>query len=128
MKSVIEEKRKTSPLTALVCYHEIQEAPTPEDSKHFCLTKKYSIVFTPEATPPPKAEATEEEKKTLPWSSLAGMLSPQHWRTPFTTIMWQVKWVAKGLQPVRPVVVLKHALQVPPQSACELTATEVGAV
>ena len=60
----------------------IAEVPTPEDSKHFCLTKEYNIVFTPEAPPPPKAEAREEEKKTLPWSSLAGTLSPQHWRTP----------------------------------------------
>ena len=123
LKDVMEEKRKVSPLTALVCYHDLVDAPTPEDSKFFRLTKKYSIAFVPEATPPPKEEASEDEKKTLPWSSLAGMLSPQQWRTNFTTILWQVKWVAKGLQPMRPVVVLKQAVTVPPGSACELTQT-----
>ena len=123
LKELMEEKRKVSPLTAVVCYHDLVDAPTAEDSKFFRLTKKYNIAFAPEATPPPKEEASEDEKKTLPWSSLAGMLSPQHWRTQFTTILWQVKWVAKGLQPIRPVVVLKQAVTVPPGTACELTQT-----
>ena len=56
---------------------------------------------------------------------LAGAIPVEKWHTAFTEVVWAVKWsatAAKGLQPVRPLVVMARDVVVPAKSAIALFA------
>lgn len=117
---VVAQKRALTPLSASVCYHELVDQPNAEDAKHFILTLKSPIAFRPENAPTTEDKKDKDGCYTLPQTSMAGCLDTLAWETKHTSITWAVKWQARGLQPVRPVVVVTRKLTVKAGQAVEL--------
>ncbi len=117
MKAIMAEKRKTSPLDTKVLYHKLVEAPSPEDSSFFKFELAHRCVFKCEDVPSAKQE--EDGKKTVPWTHLAGCFRSDKWTTDLSELVWSVKWTARGLQPVRPLIVLRAAVKIQPGQALE---------
>lgn len=125
--SLLTEKRKAAP-DAKIAYHELTEAPKPGQPAFFQLSLKFHIYFRAENVPTKTAENDETPK--ISQGHLAGCLKATDWETSATSVFWAVKWspsAGKGLTPVRPMVLLKVPVQLPPQSALELTASAAGA-
>ncbi|CAK8992869.1 unnamed protein product, partial [Durusdinium trenchii] len=118
--TVVAQKKAVTPLTAKVCYHEIVEQPTAADSKFFTLTVTNPIAFRPENAPTSEDKKDKDGCHSLPQSSMAGCLEAHEWETKHTSVAWVMKWQARGLQPVRPVVVMTQKLSVKAGEAVEL--------
>ena len=53
------------------------------------------------------------------------LISQQTWNSsPFVSQQWTTRWTTKGLMPVRPVVVVVAAFDIPPKGAICLTHTK----
>ena len=73
----------------------------------------------------------EGETPRVPIHHLAGCMKASEWETSASKVIWAVKWsdlAAKGLTPVRPMVVTTRHLMIPPQSAIELVKAETATV
>ena len=103
---VVGDQKATKPDTQ-VCYHKLE--PDDVDPKKFKLTQTHKIAFVP------VCEATDATT-----NNFASKESPEYWSNDVTTILWAVRWSAKGLMPVRPEVHLKAALVLQPGRACHL--------
>ena len=93
-------------------YHLLEPDPQPGAPGHFQLTVKNTVVYRCLELPAVRLEpdAAEEHQPNLGLSQAhaASALSPKEWKTRLTDIIWTVRHhAAKGLQPVRPHVILK---------------------
>ena len=69
---------------------------------------------------------TKDKSKTIPLHHLAGLVPWHLWQGPASHIVWNCKWSAtKGLLPVRPVVLSKCEIKLPPGKAVEITGSLV---
>ncbi len=124
---LINQRRATSPADAKVCYHELLDQPEPGNPGHFTLHMKHELLFKAEDLPVKVKK--EEEDGTVPQATtvlqchLASALPWSAWNTDLSTVVWVLKWTrAKGLQPVRPVVVTTGRIDIPAGQAVELKA------
>ena len=110
LKDVVEEKRTEDPLKAKVAYHDMVD----NASTGFTLTVKHRHAW--------KSEASERpgNVEAVLTKACAGWVPHGAWTTRSTAMTWIVKWVAKGLQPVRPLVILKHAIRFDPKTYIKL--------
>ncbi len=127
--AVVAEKRQTH-ADAGVQYHELKDQPKAGNPAWFTLETQVDIYFRAENIP--VKSPVEGETPKIPMQHLAGCLKASDWDTPSSQCVWAVKWsptVSKGLGPVRPMIVTKVPVKIPPESAVELTAksaTEAG--
>eukprot|EP00435_Cladocopium_sp_Y103_P047494 s156_g14.t1 len=107
---VIKEKRAISPLEIKLMYHALVEKPTAEDSSFFkCEGKQdQQVLFRTENVPVKDEQRSADGCVTLPHGSLAGCLPTASWHNLATHVVWTVRWTARGLNPVRPLVCLKE--------------------
>ena len=117
---VVAQKRALTPLSVVICYHDLVEQPTPEDAKHFVLQVKNQVLFRPENAPAAEDKKSADGCVTVALTSLAGCLETSCWETSRTHLLWAVKWSARGLQPVRPMIVLAASTTVTAGQAVEL--------
>ena len=110
--SLVRAKRDVAPADAIVAYHSIVDQPTQDDPAAFRLESKgYTIFWRTEDL---KAKTAKSEgvgdELTIPAPHLAGTIPSSKWlASAAVDVVWAVKWpavAAKGLQPVRPAVVL----------------------
>ena len=105
---VIKEKRAISPLEIKVLYHTLVDKPTSEDSSFFkCEEKQNQQVLFRTENVPIKEEQKDNDCVTLPHGNLAGCLPAATWDTLATHVVWVLRWTARGLSPVRPLICLK---------------------
>lgn len=125
IKEVVAQKRKQSPVEAAVSYHNLKDAPRPNDPGFFTLDLKHHMYFKVSDLP-----VQVKEEQGVPSAAVAKVIQQSHaasalpvacWETAISTVAWVVKWVpGKGLQPVRPIVVATQAVKVPANKAIEL--------
>ena len=119
---LVAQKRALTPLSVNVCYYELIEQPLPGEATFFKLNQKSLVLFRPETAPVPEDKKGPDGSCQLPFTSMAGCLSTSCWQTAWTKVLWSVKWCAKGLQPIRPVISTSQSICVPQGKAVELTA------
>ena len=127
LADIMAEKRVSMPDVGIQ-YHKVVDKPIPGSPGWFELELQHSIYFRSENIPTKAGEDNATPKIAL--HHLAGCMKASHWDTPASRVVWAVKWsptASKGLTPVRPMVVTKRALTVPPKSALELTVTPAAA-
>ena len=111
LAQVIKEKRAISPLEVKVLYYNLVDKPTAEDSTFFkCEPKQgQQVLFRTENVP-----VKEEQRNpscgcvSLPHGSLAGCMPTATWNNLATQVIWVLRWTARGLSPVRPLICLKE--------------------
>ncbi len=109
LEEVLALERKKKP-TATIYYHDLVDSET-EPGK-FTLKQTHRVLFVP---------TTKPEGGAAPTLQNAGAeLSPSQWNTHATMLIWQVRWVAKGLQAVGPRVYTTHDLALAPGLGCKL--------
>ncbi|CAJ1407180.1 unnamed protein product [Effrenium voratum] len=99
---VVAQKRALTPLSVVICYHDLVEQPTPEDAKHFVLQVKNQALFRPENAPAPEDKKSADGCVTVALTSLAGCLETSCWETSRTHLLWAVKWSARVCSPCAP--------------------------
>ncbi len=128
---VIRQKRENQPGGARVDYHDLTDAPSEQDPAAFKLQARHLVAFKLETLPGQvkleegaDSEATAAVDVTL--GNVASALPPAVWNSNATELVWVTKWSrAKGLQPVRPVVVFNRPVTLPANRAVLLTAPAV---
>ena len=110
LKDVVEEKRTEDPLKAKVAYHDMVD----NASTGFTLTVKHRHAWKSEASERP------DNVEAVLTKACAGWAPHGQWTTRSTAMTWIVKWSAKGLTPVRPLVILKHGIRFDPKSYLKL--------
>ena len=120
--SVIATKRQASPADAHIAYHELQESPTAENPTHFKLCMKHECYFRVEDLKI-KGEADPNKEQNIPANHIAGAIPADSWNTWATKVGWLTRWpptASKGLQPVRPVILMSRDLLIPESSTVKL--------
>ncbi|CAK9015484.1 Uncharacterized protein SCF082_LOCUS12781 [Durusdinium trenchii] len=120
---VIKAKRSTNP-DVTVQYHHIKDAPADTDPAFFQMERDKSIYFQVQEIPAKSVMKDAQGKACVSFDKMAGCISFDKWSTPFTEMIWVVKWsptAAKGLVPFRPIVILTRDVSVPPDCAIELS-------
>lgn len=119
---VLHEGKPTTlgKVVAELCYQEMVDQPQPGNSTHFIVKPKMLFLFRPENAPSSDDKKQEDGSFTLPYSSMAGCLETAYWQTTCTQMLWSVKWSAKGLQPVRPVIATSRVIEISAGKAVEL--------
>ena len=101
-----------------VCYHSTTQSPTAENPAAFKLIRKHDLYYKPQ----PKASA--EEKLSLEMkgtTALAGLVAAENLKFhDIGQVVWAVKWVTKGLSPIRPLVVTVAAFDLEAGTAVKL--------
>ena len=119
---VVAAQRHKQP-DARVAYHTLKDSPQPGRPSWFALDLKFQVYFRAENVPSKAAEGNETTPKVA-LGHLAGCLKPSAWETAGSSVVCAVKWnpsAEKGLTPLRPQVLTKVTIQLPPQQAVELT-------
>ena len=103
---VVAEQRKTKP-DASVCYHKsiVDSNPTK-----FSLTMTHRVLFVPK----------EDSSSECTINNIATKEELQHWVSEQVEVLWVVRWTAKGLMPVKPLVHTCEACVLPPGRAAAL--------
>lgn len=124
---VIKLKRQVTPADGHVSYHELIDAPTPTDAAAFRLEpKKMAVYFKVTDFPASVKTETEDspDKLMIPAAHLAGAVPSKVWEaSALALLVWAVKWpavAAKGLQPIRPMVVTAKQFTVKAKKAVML--------
>ena len=104
---VVADQREKKP-DATVCYHKLEALP--EDPKEFSLTPEHKVAFYP---------ADADKDPLITCTNFATKFTKAHWEAPSNSIaaLWMVRWSAKGLMPVKPVVHLVGSATLPPGRA-----------
>ena len=120
--ALISERLKTSPEEAAVRYHTMLDAPCPENPNFFSLRTDHTVVYTLQELP----AKISDEKKSIQQAHVASTLPTKCWESsPYTGIIWSAKFMAKGLSPVRPSVLVTRAFSLPSgQALCVYNALE----
>ena len=110
LQKVILAQRETKP-DAQVCYMSLKQ--DAENPKEFEVTKTHRVIFQP-------VDAGESATPTQ--GNIGCKDTPQFWMSSgVVSIIWVVRWTAKGLMPVRPEVILtKGVLNLGPGRFCNL--------
>ena len=111
VEGLLQKKRVTEP-GATVAYHQVQEDATPENPSKLKVTRNVNVVFIPKG----KEEDGEEGKSKLQ-NRIGCMIPASAWNSHCTEISWSVRWAAMGMMPIRPVVVITKAIDLPAQKA-----------
>ena len=106
-KVVNEQKAKNPAIT--VCYHSL--TIDDADPKKFECTQTHKVTFIPK---------DDQAEKDITINTIACKEELKYWSTDVVQLMWIVRWTAKGLMPVKPVIHLKGQLTVPAGRACLL--------
>ena len=120
---LLAERKKIKFDEAKIRYHDMRPAPLQDDPSHFVLSANQVVFFVLEPLP-----ATTEDNTAykVEWPHFGSALPPEVWSKVFL-LTWFCKFTIRGLSPVRPVVVLKSCVVVPPHSAVRLDAVEPAA-
>ena len=114
---LIEVKRQIDPLKAKVNYFDLKEAPTEASPGAFDLAQKTAIFYS--IQPVIAGERTGQEKTKEPivtvQAQMGGHVPASTWSSHISEIIFSVKWIPSGLAPIRPVVVLSQAIEIPPK-------------
>lgn len=119
--SLVAEKRQTTP-DCVIGYHRMTDQPQPGKPAHFILQRNVDLCYRGDDVPAKR----EEGEVKIPMHHLGGVIEWHRWDTKCSHILFAVKWnatVAKGLQPLRPVVVTKGVIKISPGRCLELTST-----
>ena len=112
--ALISERLKTSPEEAAVRYHTMLDAPCPENPNFFSLRTDHTVVYALQELP----AKLSDEKKSIPQAHVASTLPTKCWESsPYTGIIWTAKFMAKGLSPCRPSVLVTRAFSLEPGQA-----------
>ena len=123
---IIRAKRELTPAGAIVGYHDLVDCPTPEDPSAFRFEpKKMTVYFKvfdfPSSVKAEDGDGGDSTKLMIPAAHLAGTVPAKVWNgSALTEVTWAVKWpavAAKGLQPVRPMVVTAKQFVIKSKSA-----------
>lgn len=104
---------------------ETVEHPQPNNPGWFKLNPKIEVAFRPADAKASQVKSEGQDggpNKEVLQAHLASVIPPEKWATVCTGVVWLVRWVSKGLQPIRPVVALTSDIQVSPGKAVELKA------
>lgn len=121
--AAVEEKRATNP-DVVIQYHKLKDSPMADDPKFFVCEREKSIYFGVMEIPAKAAVKDENGKVALTYDKLAGCIGRDKWSSPYSELVWVVKWsptATKGLVPVRPVIVLTRDCHVLAGKALEIT-------
>eukprot|EP00969_Alexandrium_andersonii_P256773 11352092-Alexandrium_andersonii.AAC.1 len=107
--AVIEAKRAVAPKDVTVAYHDLQDAPMPDEPGHFNLKVKHLLNFKCTDIPATLVKTEgEDTKKMVNAGHIAGVIPVSCWTTACTGVSWSVRWppvASKGLTPIRPMIV-----------------------
>lgn len=115
VEDVVNGERLKKP-GAKIAYHDLVDAPTPEKPGAWKLERKIDISFVPEAVNV-KPDQNQDKAKQ---AESAALFPADTWNQTHCEVIFSVGWQATGLMPIRPQVVIKHPLAVPPQCAMKL--------
>ena len=118
---MLADKEKTSPDMAKVRYHDKIDAPTPSMPGHFTLSLRASMFYV--LSDLLVKEDPGGGNKEILQTHLGGAVPYGIWSTVCTDLIWIVKWSAKGLQPVRPIISVTSQFEVPAGQALLLRRT-----
>ena len=117
--TIIEERRATDP-ECKVAYHNMEPMPHGAPGA-FTLTVVNNIYFIPDACNKELINPQEPQKVPTQQMAAGEILAVSAWaQGTATQVIWMVQWGINGLMPVRPVVVLKGDVTIPPGSAFQL--------
>jgi hypothetical protein len=108
--SVITEQRQKAP-KAEAMYHKLVVNET--DPSKFSLTQTHRVFFVPS---PASADETTKDGNIGTRAA-----DPAQWATDVSSVSWNVRWVAKGLQSQAPKVILTKDATLPPGHALILS-------
>ena len=98
------EKHKTSP-QAKVVYHEL--VPNETRAGEFTLKLVHRIAFA----------SKEAEIDTYTATNIGSTAPFNLWKNNVSEIIWSVRWTAKGLMPVRPLIYTRVGMKIPTDHA-----------
>ena len=104
---VMADQRKTKP-DAELCYHKSDVDST--DPTQFSLTMTHRVLFLPK----------DDSSSEVTTNNIATKEELQYWMSEQMEVLWVVRWTAKGLMPVKPVVHIREACVLPPGRATAL--------
>ena len=112
--SIIKARRQVAPADASIAYHTLTDQPTQSDPAAFTLKRKdFTVYWKCEDLKQVKSE-TDEGGLLIPAMHLAGTVGYAKWeKAEICELVWAVKWpsvAAKGLQPIRPMIIMCLAL------------------
>lgn len=115
LEEVVNSERLKKP-GAKVAYHDLVDSPTPDKPGAWKLNRKLDISFVPEAVNVKPDQGQDQAKQ----SDCASLFPSAAWNKTHSEVVFSVGWQATGLMPIRPQVVMKHAVAIPPQCALKL--------
>ncbi len=125
VSALIEEKRKTDPRNAKVCFHVMAEEPSAGRPGNFSLKCRQELFFNQSElmnlSVTPAAAEPDEGQPTLSQGVAAAVVSVRKWlHNDLLKVLWVVKWKTKGLVPVCPKVVMKVSVKLLPGKALKV--------
>ena len=114
---LLAERKKVKFDEAKLRYHDMRPAPLRDDPSHFVLSSNQSIFFVLDPLP----ATPEDDTLKVEFPHFGSALPIEVWSKVFL-LTWFCKFTIRGLSPVRPVVVLKSRVVVPPHSTVRLDA------
>lgn len=121
MMDVIQSKRATAPADSHVGFHQLKDRPKDGKPQFFFLEKNQDVFFHFESIPVTTTEGDNKVKVSN--QNCAGLIPEHAWKSWATELVWSVRWppiAVKGLQPIRPWIVMACAVHVPPLKIIEL--------
>ena len=91
---VVQEKMKTKAPPVISCHNLVM---TPGSARSFTSEQTHRVVYL-------KKEGTGDNVGTDLQSTIGAKLGFSFWGSPVSVILWVVRWTAKRLMPVKPVV------------------------
>jgi hypothetical protein len=113
LKDVIEEKRKTDP-SPKVMYHNLEDVPGGGVGA-FRLVVVHEVLFGLLEQEVPKDG--KDSKDNMLINRIGALIPTNFWKSHCLDIIWAMRWVPTGLQPVRPVCCLTQGVALPPGHA-----------
>jgi hypothetical protein len=109
LQNVLSDQRETKP-DAQICYHKTKI--DEENPKTFTCSQTHRVAFT----------LSEAASADINHANIGAKESfPQWCASDVVSVLWVVRWTAKGLMPVKPVMHLtKGALVLPPGRCCAM--------
>ena len=112
------EATKVKPTDCGLCYHQVEDEPVAQNPFGMQITRKHHLYWRG-LDSPAKGEVASGDgtNRKVIADHLANALTAHLWNTDYMGITWIMRWVGgKGLQPVRPIVVLRYQVQVDPET------------
>ena len=120
VEQFVSAKKNVNFDEAKVRYHDAQAFPLAHNPRHFKLVSNQVVFFVLEPLP---MQTNEKGSFTADFSHIGSAIPVEVWSKVFR-ITWYCKWTIRGLSPLRPVVVLRDSLILPPHSASKMETSE----